>query len=151
MKKRITLFFLFSGVLLLNAQITSKIAPVIQYNTESSTKAGTNASKFNPNHVYGTTCDTLNWPIDANWLPPVYYIAGTLADGFVNGPNLYADKEKAQFFDASASPFTKLHGFFLQFGHAYSANQAKIVTFRVYDGTGPNPGAWTGRRVRAGS
>src|SRR2546426_1155520 len=53
-------------------------------------------------------CDTLNYPIDPSW-SFVNYITGTGgADGFVNGDNLYNDKEIAMYYDASLNPYSKL-------------------------------------------
>src|SRR3989304_4872108 len=88
-------------------------------------------------------CDTLNWPISSTWTGTNYYLTATpqFNDGWVNGVNVYADKEKAQYFDASSSPYALLHGFFFQVGKAYSQNPNKIVTFRIYDGTSGSPGA----------
>jgi len=88
-------------------------------------------------------CDTLNWPISSTWTGTNYYLTATpqFNDGWVNGINVYADKEKAQYFDASSSSYSLLHGFFFQVGKAYSQNPNKIVTFRIYDGTSGSPGA----------
>ncbi|MEW6468147.1 MAG: PKD domain-containing protein [Bacteroidota bacterium] len=101
------------------------------------------------NKAQGTACDTLNWPISSGWTGVNYYITATpqFSSGWVNGVNTYADREKAQYFDASSSPYSLLHGFFLQVGKAYSSNPNKIVTFRVYDGTSGTPGATLATRT----
>lgn len=136
MKQLFTLLFSFTALLVF-AQNTHTQTPVGLPSVGASSKNAPTLAKFNPNHVpTATTCDTLNWPIASTWIPAYNWYTGNFADGWINGPNLYADKEKAQLFNASSSPFTKLHGFFLQFGKAWSQNPNKIVTFRVYDGTG---------------
>ncbi|MCC7301181.1 MAG: PKD domain-containing protein [Bacteroidia bacterium] len=140
MKHFFTLMFLTAGLFV--AAQDARQNPVSVPAGQVTSKNASTLAKFNPAHVpTAATCDTLNWPIAPSWLPPVNYYTGNFADGWINGPNLYADKEKAQLFNASTSTFTKLHGFFLQFGRAWSANPSKIVTFRVYDGTGSVVGA----------
>ncbi len=144
MKKLFTFLCLTALTLTLLAQNSKQGTPVAAPGKSSTNRNAATLAKFNPDQVYATTCDTLNWPIAASWLPPVNYWTLNPADGWINGLNVWADKEKAQYFDASASPFTRLHGFFMQFGKAYSANPAKIVTFRIYDGTTMTPGATLG-------
>ena len=91
-----------------------------------------------------TACDTLNWPIPVSWTS-VYYTTGVGGSGgFVNGPNQYADKEKANYFDASTNPYSKLQGMLIGFSHVYTATPSKIVTIKIYDGTSGTPGALIG-------
>jgi hypothetical protein len=92
------------------------------------------------------SCDTLNYPINTSWTQ-VYYTTGTSGSGgFVNGPNQYNDKEKANYFDASASPYSKLQGMLIAFSHVYTATPSKIVTVRIYDGTSGSPGTQIGSK-----
>ena len=64
-------------------------------------------AKYAAMQLSATACDTLNYPINPLW-SSVYYTTGTNGvDGFVNGPNIYNDKEKAMYFHASTSPYTK--------------------------------------------
>jgi serine protease len=91
-------------------------------------------------------CDTLNYPINPSWTQ-VYYTTGVSGSGgFVNGPNQYLDKEKANYFDASTSTFTKLQGMLIAFSHVYSSNNNKIVVIKVYDGTSGSPGTLIGSK-----
>lgn len=108
-----------------------------------SSMAANKTSGFNNPAPTGGPCDTLNWPISSTWTGSNYYITATpqFSNGWVNGVNVYADREKAQYFDASSSPYALLHGFFFQVGKAYSQNPNKIVTVRIYDGTSGSPGA----------
>jgi hypothetical protein len=92
-------------------------------------------------------CDTLNFPIPGTWTLTNYTAGTGGADGFVNGPSIYDDLEKAMFFDASATAFTSVAGTWILFDHAYTATPSKIVTIRVYDGTGTTPGATLGSKA----
>lgn len=89
-------------------------------------------------------CDTLNWsnlPPGGSWTGSNYYTGATVgADGWINGMNVYLDKEKAAYFDASANTQSKIVGCFIGFGLAYSANPNKVVPIKVYSRTGLNPG-----------
>ena len=88
---------------------------------------------------------SINLPVPAAWTL-VNYGTGTpiFTDGFVNGPNIYGDKEKAMYFDASASANTKITQVYVGFDHAYSATPSKTVAVRFYDGTSGTPGASIG-------
>ena len=91
------------------------------------------------------TCMSINLPAPATW-SLVNYGTGTpiFTDGFVNGPNIYNDKEKAMYFDASASANTMITQVYVGFDHAYSATPTKTVAVRFYDGTSGTPGATIG-------
>lgn len=90
-------------------------------------------------------CERINLPTPAGWTGSNYYTGATVgADGWINGMNVYLDKQKAMYFDASASPNTVLNNVWVAFGLAYSANQSKIVPIRIYDGTSGTPGALMG-------
>lgn len=80
-------------------------------------------------------CYAINYPVPGGWTL-VNYITGTNGvDGFVNGANVYNDKQKAMYFDASAQPYTSLTRALIHFGVGYSANQTKLIPVRIYDGT----------------
>ena len=93
-----------------------------------------------------STCMSINLPAPATW-SLVNYGTGTpiFADGFVNGPNIYGDKEKAMYFDASASANTMITQVYVGFDHAYSATPTKTVAVKFYDGTSGTPGASIGQ------
>lgn len=103
----------------------------------------------NTNYITVTAasgCDIVNYPIPAGWTLTNYYTGGPPvgAGGWINGENQYLDKEKAMYFDASASPYTTLVDVYVAFGLGYSANPAKIVPLKIYDGTSGTPGALLG-------
>jgi hypothetical protein len=89
---------------------------------------------------------SINLPVPATW-SLVNYGTGTpfAANGFVNGMNSYLDKEKAMYFNASASANTMLTQVYVGFGIAYSATPSKTVAIRVYNGTGGVVGASLGQ------
>lgn len=90
-------------------------------------------------------CDSLNLPLPNNWTLSNYFTGVSVgADGWINGMNVYLDKQKAMYFDASLLPYTQMSSALIAFGLAYSANPAKIVPVRVYDGTSGTPGAQIG-------
>lgn len=61
-----------------------------------------------------STCLEMNFPAPVTWIPSNYYTGATFAaDGWINGMNVYLDKEKAMYFDASSSPNTILMMFTL--------------------------------------
>lgn len=104
--------------------------------------------KYTPQVVPTTTtstCMSINLPTPASW-SLVNYGTGTpiFKDGFVNGPNIYNDKEKAMYFDVSASANTMITQVYVGFDHAYSATPTKTVAVRFYDGTSGTPGAALG-------
>lgn len=90
-------------------------------------------------------CERINLPTPAGWTPSNYYTGATVgADGWINGMNVYLDKQKAMYFDASASPNTILNNVYVAFGLAYSALPNKLVPVNIYDGTSGTPGALLG-------
>jgi serine protease len=90
-------------------------------------------------------CEKINLPIPGGWTGSNYYTGATVgSDGWINGNNVSLDKQKAMYFDASASPNTILNNVYVAFGLAYSANPAKIVPVNIYDGTSGSPGALLG-------
>lgn len=92
-----------------------------------------------------STCMSINLPVPATWSLSNYG-TGTpfAANGFVNGPNTYADREKAMYFDASATANTLLTQVYVGFDIAYSATPTKTVAIKVYDGSTGSPGAALG-------
>lgn len=134
--------------------------PPVVYNTPgtynvSLTVSNANGSDVQTNTNYITVtaasgCTTINLPAPSGWTPVNYYTGTAVGqDGWINGMNLYLDKEKAMYFDASSSPYTQLVNVWVAFGRAYSANPAKIVSMKIYDGTSGTPGAQIGGTINA--
>jgi serine protease len=137
------------------ASSTSQFPPPIFYNTAGTynvsltvTNANGNDVQTNTNYitvVAGSGCNTINLPVPSGWTGVNYYTGASVgADGWINGMNMYLDKEKAMYYDASASPYTQLVNLYIGFGLAYSTNANKIVNVKVYDGTTGTPGAQIG-------
>jgi len=137
------------------ASFSGQNPPAITYNTPGTynvtlTVSNTNGTDTQTNTNYITVnaaggCTSVNLPIPAGWTLTQYYTGATVGqDGWVNGMNMYLDKEKAMYFDESALPYTQMVQCYIQFGLGYSANPAKIVPVRVYDGTSGSPGAQIG-------
>ena len=126
--------------------------PSITYNTPGlynvtltvSNANGTD-TQTNTNYITVNTaggCNTVNLPAPGGWTPSNYYTGATVGqDGWINGMNVYLDKQKAMYFDVSALPYTQMVQCYVAFGLAYSANPNKVVPVRVYDGTGGVVGA----------
>ena len=101
----------------------------------------------------GTTsdCDTSNFEESSNWVLN-YYVTGTMgADGYVAGTNKYGDKQKANYFDLSATTYSYTTGCLFYFAVANtnkSADLTKKVIFRVYDaGIDGNPATQLGDSI----
>ena len=117
---------------------------------------GTKISKLPFNSTFNSAgitagCDTSNLEESSSWTI-TYYLAGTSGkDGYVNGTNKYADKQKANFFDLSSTTYTYTTGCLFYFGKANSnkaANLSKNLIFRVYDVDADGlPGAQLGAAV----
>lgn len=91
------------------------------------------------------SCVRINFPTPLGWTTSNYYTGSPVgADGWINGVNVYLDKEKAMYFDASAYSATHLTEILIAFGRAYSATPSKQVPIRIYDGTSGSPGAALG-------
>lgn len=129
--------------------------PSIVYNTPGTYNAVLTVTNANGSDVEtktnyilvnaASTCEAINLPLPAGWTPANYFTGASVgADGWINGMNVYLDKQKAMYFDASASPNTILNNVYIGFGLAYSANPNKIVAVRIYDGTTGTPGAQIG-------
>lgn len=142
------------------ASFNGQTPPAIVYNTPgtynvSLTVTNGNGSDVQTNTNYITVtaasgCLTMNLPAPGTWTPVNYYTGSTVGqDGWINGMNVYLDREKAMYFDASSSPYTQLVNVWVAFGRAYSANPNKIVPMRIYDGSSGTPGAQIGSTVNA--
>lgn len=96
-----------------------------------------NAAMRTSGNSIATACTKVNLPAPGTWNPVNYYTGGPPvgANGWVNGVNIYADKQKAMYFDESAQTYTIMNNIWISFGLAYSSNPAKIVPVHVYDGT----------------
>ena len=137
------------------ASFNGQNPPSITYNTPGTypvTLTVTNANGTDTETKAGyivvsaaAVCQRINLPTPAGWTPSNYYTGATVgSDGWINGMNVYLDKQKAMYFDASASPNTILNNVYVAFGVAYSASPNKIVPINVYDGTSGTPGALLG-------
>jgi hypothetical protein len=92
-----------------------------------------------------STCMSINLPTPTTWTLSNYGTGTPIfTNGFVNGPNTYLDKEKAMYFDVSASANTMITQVYVGFSHAYSSTPSKTVAIRIYDGTGGTVGAALG-------
>ncbi|MFN3343468.1 MAG: S8 family serine peptidase [Flavobacteriales bacterium] len=90
-------------------------------------------------------CDRPNWSnLSQNggtWTGTQYYTGAAVGqDGWVNGKNVYNDREKAAYFNVSSNTQGYIEGCWIAFGEAYSATPSKIVPVKVYNRTGANPG-----------
>lgn len=106
-------------------------------NTTASNPKGSQAAVIT---TTTSTCMSINLPAPATW-SLVNYGTGSptfAQDGFVSGPNIYLDKEKAMYFDVSASANASITHVYVGFSHAYSATQTKTVALKIYDGTTTN-------------
>ncbi|MDF3028057.1 MAG: Thermitase [Fluviicola sp.] len=137
------------------ASFNGQNPPSITYNTPgtynvSLTVTNANGTDTETKNGYITVsaaavCERINLPTPAGWTGSNYYTGATLgSDGWINGMNVYLDKQKAMYFDASASPNTVLNNVWLAFGLAYSTTPSKIVPIKVYDGTSGTPGTLLG-------
>lgn len=119
-----------------SAGVSAVDAPNYSNNTSGFKTAGP-AAMF---QTTTTSCMSINLPAPATW-SLVNYGNGTTIfaqDGFVNGPNSFGDKEKAMYFDVSASSNSSITHVYVGFDHAYTATPSKIVTLKIYDGTTTN-------------
>jgi PKD repeat protein len=84
-------------------------------------------------------CLRVNLPFPDNWTTVNYTVGTNAINGFVNGVNRELDRQKAMFFNLSATNNTHLTSVAIFFGRAYSDNPNKIVTVRILNGTSGNP------------
>ena len=137
------------------ASFSGQNPPSITYNTPGTYNVSLTVTNANGTDTETKTgyivvspaavCERINLPTPAGWTGSNYYTGATLgSDGWINGMNVYLDKQKAMYFDASASPNTVLNNVWVAFGLAYSATPSKIVPITIYDGTSGTPGAVLG-------
>lgn len=137
------------------ASFNGQNPPAITYNTPGTypvsltvTNANGTDTETKTNYIVvsaAAVCERINLPTPAGWTSSNYYTGATVgADGWINGMNVYLDKQKAMYFDASASPNTILNNVYVAFGLAYSALPNKVVPVNIYDGTSGTPGALLG-------
>ncbi len=85
--------------------------------------------------------DTNGYPFHFGWTPALYTVASP-GGGYVAGVNNYDDIAKAEYYPpAEIGGYQYIVGTYIWFGNLYSANTAKTVDIRVWDGTGGVPGA----------
>lgn len=90
-------------------------------------------------------CRQIGRPVPATWTPMTYGTGiPTGASGYILGLNAYLDKEKAQFLDLSALPYTTISDVAFLAGVANTTDRSKVIGVRVYDGTDGTPGAMIG-------
>lgn len=81
-------------------------------------------------------CKTVNLPLPNDWTLKDYLLGPDNTDGYVNGTNIYLDKEKAMFFDASTDQqATYLTKVLVKFSNAGSDNGDTVVNINIYDGS----------------
>ncbi len=93
-----------------------------------------------------TSCMSVDLPTPTTWTL-VNYTSGTGgSNGFANGVNGDDDMEKARYFDASTTAYTRLNQVYVGFGIAYSAPAYTNtpVNMKIYDGTSGTPGTLLG-------
>ena len=108
----------------------------------SNTKTRTSYITVNP----ASSCTKVNFPAPASWSLFNYYVAGGTVgqNGWINGMNVNLEKQKAMYFDVSATPATYITRTLIGFGLAHSATPSKIVPVHIYDGTSGSPGPLLG-------
>jgi serine protease len=118
---------------------TYDVSLTVSSTNGSDTKTKTNYITVSP----ASSCTSINYPAPADWSFTNYYTGGPEVgtDGWINGKNVYQDKEKAMYFDASGSGATFITKVWIAFGVAYSASPDKTVPIRIYDGSSGSPGA----------
>lgn len=124
-----------------NRSVTVSTLPNSSFNQAAVNPKGSNAVITTTT----STCMSINLPVPPTW-SLVNYGTGTpyAANGFVNGPNTFGDKEKAMYFDVSASANTMITQVYVGFGKAYTSTPTKTVAVKFYDGTSGTPGTALG-------
>ena len=124
-----------------------KTPPPIIYNT-----AGTYAAILTASNAFGEntqtktsyitvapkpTCLTVNLPVPGTWTRTTHTSG---SEGYINGTNVYGDKQKAMFFDLSSTNNTFLTSVSIGFGVATGNSPNKIITVRILNGSTNLPG-----------
>lgn len=133
---------------------SGKTPPAIVYNTSGTynvsltvTNAFGNNTKTITNMVTVNdppSCVSVNFPIPPSWTLLTYRAPVNGAGGFRNGVNVNGDKQKAMFFDVSATNLVGLTKFLVRFDSIDASNGNKKIWFRIYDGTSGTPGTELG-------
>lgn len=149
MKKQLLLAFAGLSLLTTTQLQAQNKAAGIQSQAASQPQRGTSLlNARQPSAVISTTtssCMSINLPTPASWTLSNYGTGNPFAaNGFVNGKNSYGDKEKAMYFDVSATANTLITQVYVGFGIAYSATPTKTVAVKIYDGTTGTPGTALG-------
>ena len=129
--------------------------PEIQYNTPGSYDVTLVTSNANGTDAETKTdyitvaaasggCYSINLPTPAGWSTTNYYTGINGSDGWINGVNVYLDKEKAMYFDASSLAYSMMTKLYIGFGMAYTNDPTKEVPVHIYDGSTGLPGALIG-------
>lgn len=108
------------------------------------------ASGTNSGFATTADCDTINYPLPSNWSLIYYWVGSPAGDGYVAGTNGNNEKQKANYFDLSASSFNYIYGVLFYFGVANSSatvDLAKNVMFKVYADSAGSPGSQIGNSV----
>ena len=145
---------------------TGKIPPAIKYNTIGTFDVTLTVGNPNgPNTLKKTsyitvttpgTCVIGNLSASQTWTQAVYGVNTTGSgapdkEGYMFGLNgVDGDKQKANYFDNSATPASKLTRVQFYFYKAASTNLNKVVMFNIYDsdGAGGAPGTLLGTSTR---
>lgn len=130
---------------------SGKNPPPIVYNNPGTYSVTLTASNsFGNNSITRTsyivvapkpTCLSVNLPVPSTWTRTTHTSG---AEGFINGTNVYNERQKAMFFDLSSTENTTLTSVNIGFGQASGSATDKIITVRVLDGTSNSPGAVLG-------
>lgn len=130
---------------------TGKVPPPIVYNT-----AGTFEVTLTTSNAFGSntntktsyivvapkpTCLSVNLPVPGTWTRTTHTSG---SEGYINGTNIYNEKQKGMFFDLSATNNTTLTSVSIGFGIAMASSPNKIITIRILDGSTNLPGAILG-------
>ncbi len=92
-------------------------------------------------------CDSINLPVDPLWHSSSYQAPTPFPGyygGYVNGVNWTLDRQKANYFDLSATSYNYIYGTLIKFGKANSTSVdslKKIVYFKVYADNAGVPGS----------
>ncbi len=124
-----------------------KTPPAITYNTAGTYSVTlTTSNAFGQNTMTRTsyinvapkpTCLTVNLPVPSTWTRTTHTSG---AEGYINGTNVYGDKQKGMFFDLSATNNTFLTSVNIGFGVATGNSPDKIITVRILNGSTNLPG-----------
>jgi len=133
---------------------TGQNPPAVQYNTPGTydvTLVTSNANgtdtETKPGYITVAPsggCHSINLPAPAGWSATNYYTGTNGADGWINGMNVYLDKEKAMYFDASSLPYSQMTKLYIAFGRGNTDDPSKVVPIHIYDGSSGSPGALIG-------